>query len=146
MTRELIADISDEEMQSLLELRNEKKAHELQSMITTESKKLLQDALDLDRAVEQVIVVAPEPKRTAQRTSGGVPRAPPEARDVPEPTPTRSASASEPAAGSHQLAAQGSETADHPTSAAWDGTLREITCEEFTREVASPNVPDCHLL
>ena len=41
LTRELIADISDEEMQRLLELRNEKKAHELQSMITTEIEKKL---------------------------------------------------------------------------------------------------------
>ena len=90
-------------MQRLLELRNEKKAHELQSMITTESKKLLEDAVDLDqaRALEQVVVVAPKLKTIARW-----------------PTPTGSASASEPAAGSHQLAAQGAESADHPTSAA----------------------------
>ena len=57
LIRELIADISDAEVQRLLELRNEKKAHELQSMIAKESKKLLEDAVDLDqaRALEQVV-------------------------------------------------------------------------------------------
>ena len=84
--------VEDDEVQRLLE----KKAHELQSMITTESKKLLEDAVGFDqaRAPEQVVVVAPKLKTTAQCTPRGVPRAPPEARDVPEPTPTGSASAS----------------------------------------------------
>ena len=41
LIRELVADTSDDEVQRLLELRDEKKAHELQSMITTESKKTL---------------------------------------------------------------------------------------------------------
>ena len=35
--RELVPDISDDDVQRLLEIRDEKKAHELQSMITTES-------------------------------------------------------------------------------------------------------------
>ena len=56
--RELIEDMR------LLELWNERKAHELQCMITTESQTLWQEAVDLDqaRALEEDAVVAPKPK------------------------------------------------------------------------------------
>ena len=115
--------------------------HELHSMITERIEKNSGKA----RALEQVIVVASKPKTTAQRTPRDVPRALPEARDVPEPTPTDSASASEPAAGSQQLAARGAESADHRAAASerkLDGTLREIIGEESTREEASPSLLD----
>ena len=105
-----------------------------------EKKKLLEDAVDFDqaRALEQVVVVVSKTKTTAQRTPRDVPRALPEARAVPEPTPTGSAS---------QLAARGAESADDPACAAaserkWDGTLREIIGEESTREEASLSLLD----
>ena len=86
-------------------------------MITTVWKKLLDDAVDTLTRSElwsKSSWLLRNRRRQRSALRAVYPELLHEARDVPEPTPTGSASASEPAAGSHQLAARGAESADHP--------------------------------